>query len=98
MGDELPTSLSDAGDEIPLKKGKFQTTIVAVAAQYGLSEREKDVLRLLAMGYSSAATAKDLGISWNTVRTHTRNVYAKLDVHSKQDLIDLVDEASGGSH
>lgn len=98
LGDELPVNLSDAGDETPLKKGKFQMTIDAVTARYGLSEREKDVLRLLAMGYSSAATAKDLCISWNTVRTHTRNVYAKLDVHSKQDLIDLVDEVSGGLH
>ena len=51
------------------------------------------MLRCLAMGYDSTATAKELNVSWNTARTHTRNVYAKLGVHSRQEVIDLVDEA-----
>ena len=35
--------------------------------------------------------AEELVISENTVRTHVRHIYAKLDVHSHQELIDLVE-------
>lgn len=69
-----------------------------MAERAGLSRREKDVLRCLAMGYDSGATAKRLQVSWNTVRTHTRNVYAKLDIHARQELIALVDEATEQLH
>ena len=81
LGDELPDPHAD--DEAPAgKKGRFGLAIDALAEQAGLSRREKDVLRCLAMGYDTGATAKRLQVSWNTVRTHTRNVYAKLDIHS----------------
>ena len=33
-----------------------------------------------------------LGVSWNTVRTHSRNIYTKMGVHSRQELIDAVDD------
>lgn len=56
-----------------------------------LTRRESDVLRCLAMGYDGGMIAKELGISWHTVRTHTTNVYAKLGVHSKREVIELVD-------
>ena len=61
-----------------------------VAAQYGLSRRESDVFRLLARGYSSPKIQTELYIAQGTVNFHTRNIYAKLGVHSKQELIDLV--------
>ncbi len=35
--------------------------------------------------------AEELVISENTVRMHSKRIYAKLDIHKKQDLIDLVD-------
>ena len=62
----------------------------AVAERYGLSKRERDVLRLLARGYSSARIQSELYIAPGTVNYHARNIYAKLGVHSKQNLIDLV--------
>ncbi|WP_232050815.1 helix-turn-helix transcriptional regulator [Arabiibacter massiliensis] len=91
LGDELPAPFSD---EAAVKKGRFGQAIDQIAEEACLSPREKDVLRCLAMGYDSGAAAKRLQVSWNTVRTHTRNVYAKLDVHSKQEVIDLVDAAT----
>lgn len=84
---------SGAGDSSK-KKGKFAAAIGEVAKRGELSQRETDVLRCLAMGYESLAIAKTLQVSWNTVRTHTRNIYSKLDVHSKQELIELVDDVS----
>lgn len=49
------------------------------------------MLRYLAMGYSADAVSEKLGISWNTVRTHSRNIYTKMGVHSRQELIEAVD-------
>ncbi|WP_269152891.1 response regulator transcription factor [Collinsella aerofaciens] len=42
-------------------------------------------------GYNHGYVAEKLYISENTVRTHVRHIYAKLDVHSHQELIDLVE-------
>ena len=75
------------------KRGKFRPAIEALAQEYKLSKRENDIFTNLAMGYNTEAIAEKLGISWNTVRTHTRNVYAKLGIHSKQELMILVDDA-----
>lgn len=67
--------------------------------RYGLSEREAEVCELLTRGNTRAGIATRLYVSENTVRTHVKNVYAKLHIHSKQQLVNLVDEevaAAGG--
>lgn len=74
-----------------MRKGAFNAATEAIAQEFGLSPRELDILRSLARGYDANTTAEKLSISWNTVRTHIRNVYNKLDVHSHQELIVLVD-------
>jgi LuxR family maltose regulon positive regulatory protein len=48
-----------------------------------LSERELEVLHLLAAGLSNREIAQKLFISLNTVRTHTKNINTKLNVHSR---------------
>jgi DNA-binding CsgD family transcriptional regulator len=60
------------------------------AQAYSLSDREEDVLRLLCQGHTKKRIASVLGLSEDTVRYHSRNLYAKLGVHSKQELLDLV--------
>jgi LuxR family maltose regulon positive regulatory protein len=52
-----------------------------------LSARELDVLRLLATDLSGPAIASELYISLNTVRTHTKNVYAKLGVGGRRAAV-----------
>jgi LuxR family maltose regulon positive regulatory protein len=47
-----------------------------------LTGREAEVLRLLARGHSYARIAACLGMSANTVATHVKNAYRKLDVHN----------------
>lgn len=54
-----------------------------------LSDRERTVLRLLSAGASNKAIARELGLSVNTVKTHVRNVYAKLGVRSRARLAAL---------
>jgi LuxR family maltose regulon positive regulatory protein len=52
-----------------------------------LSERELDVLRLLATDLDGPDIARELVVSLNTVRTHTKNVYAKLGVNNRRAAV-----------
>lgn len=55
----------------------------AFAPEEALSNRELDVLKLIATGHSNQEIASQLFISLNTVRTHTKNINNKLNVHSR---------------
>ena len=57
-----------------------------------LSERELDVLRLLATDLSGPQIARELVVSLNTVRTHTKSIYAKLAVNSRREAVRRGDE------
>lgn len=61
-----------------------------MAARYFLTEREAGVLGLLLAGRSAPYIAEQLCVSQNTVKTHVRHIYAKLDIHTRQELLDLV--------
>ena len=50
-----------------------------------LSERELEVLRLIARGLSNPEIAAQLYLSPNTLKSHSQNIYAKLDVHSRME-------------
>jgi LuxR family maltose regulon positive regulatory protein len=52
-----------------------------------LSERELDVMRLLASDLDGPAIARQLVVSLNTVRTHTKNIYAKLGVNNRRAAV-----------
>ena len=67
-----------------------------LAAKHRLSQRQTEVLVLLAHGYDVRAIAKKLFVSENTVRTHAKKIYAALDVHSKQEIIELTNEMRSG--
>ena len=56
----------------------------------GLSPREADVFALMARGRSLPYIAETLVLSENTIRSHTRRIYNKLGVHSKQEMLDLL--------
>ncbi|MBR2789575.1 MAG: helix-turn-helix transcriptional regulator [Eggerthellaceae bacterium] len=62
----------------------------SVAMQYSLSPRESDVLLLLAQRKTAAQISEELVVSNATAKTHTHNIYKKLDVHSKQELFDFL--------
>lgn len=52
-----------------------------------LSERETDVLRLIALGYTNAEIAEKLYISVRTVETHRAHIQQKLGVSSRAELV-----------
>jgi DNA-binding NarL/FixJ family response regulator len=52
-----------------------------------LSEREVEVLRVLAQGFTTAQTASELVISENTVKTHIRHILSKLEVGNRAEAV-----------
>ena len=63
-----------------------------IAEDYSLTRREAEVLPYLARGRSAKVIADALYVSENTIRTHTRRILEKTDLHSKQQLIDLIEQ------
>ncbi len=57
-----------------------------------LSEREMDVLRLLATGMSNPEIGQELFIATSTVRSHLKNIYGKLNVHKRWDAVHRAEE------
>ena len=66
-----------------------------IAAEYGLTAQETNIFTMLARGRNLKYVADDLCISGHTVKTHIYHIYRKLDIHSQQELIDLVESRSG---
>lgn len=60
--------------------------------KYHLTSREQEVLSYLIQGRSSRHIAEQLVISPETVRTHAKRIYKKCGVHTKEELLDLIDE------
>ena len=67
---------------------------LVLAQRFALSPRETDVLVAFAHGRNVSYLAERLCLSPNTIRSHSKTLYAKLGVHSKQELLNLVDEVA----
>jgi LuxR family maltose regulon positive regulatory protein len=52
-----------------------------------LSDRELEVLDMMAEGLSNPVIAERLYLSTNTIRTHARNIYVKLEVHNRLEAV-----------
>jgi DNA-binding CsgD family transcriptional regulator len=59
-----------------------------LARQYRLSVREIEIIRAFGSGRSARRIAEEQVLSEHTIKTHIRRAYEKLDVHSRQALID----------
>ncbi len=67
---------------------RFRTEVVEAEPDVPrLSGREAEILQLVARGYSHGDIASALEISQNTVITHIRHIYDKLDVHSRSEAV-----------
>ncbi len=91
------TLLAKGDAETPLSgadgraAGRWRRTLRRMAGDHDLSPRETDVLEQLLKGHTKKRISEELCISYNTVRSHVRNIYEKCDAHSQQDLIDAFD-------
>ncbi|MEG2007110.1 MAG: helix-turn-helix transcriptional regulator [Raoultibacter sp.] len=75
----------------PPHTSKFKTRCEQLAVNSGISERELEVMFLIAKGRSATRVADDLTVSTATVNSHIHHIYQKLNVHSRQEMIDLID-------
>ena len=62
-----------------------------IALEHGLTPREREVMGLLAEGYTRAYIRETLDVSDGTARAHIAHVYAKLGIHHKDDLLGYID-------
>lgn len=69
-----------------------ETALEEAAHEAGLTKRETEVTALLLEGRSLRIIQQELFISEGTARTHTKRIYEKLGIHSKQELIDYFKE------
>lgn len=67
----------------------------AVGAQHHLKEREIEIIKLLCHGRSRKYIADSLYLSENTVKWYCRQIYQKLGIHKKQELLSLIGTDSG---
>lgn len=90
-GESAEAGINDRADEQSAGMWDIDVMSATVARERGLTPRETQALELLARGYNTLAIQERMVISRGTAKTHIRNVYAKLDVHSQQELIELVE-------
>lgn len=88
--------VDDDGAEQQAKQAEQRTlSTEAKVACFGhafkLSSREIEILTMFASGRSARYISGALVISELTVKTHLRHIYAKADIHNRQDLLDLID-------
>ena len=69
----------------------FTARCEAIAGEFALTPREAEVFAMLARGRDRAYIEEALVVSRNTVKAHVKHVYAKLGIHSHQELLDLVE-------
>ncbi len=83
--EETPSNEDAAG-------GTWQAHCERVAQEAGLSARETEVFMLLAKGRGIEHIQNKLCISGHTVKTHVYNIYRKMDINSREELLDAVDQ------
>ena len=77
------------------RKQRFQDRCRAVIERYGLTEREGEIMIMFAKGRNLPYVQEELCLSKSTVSTHRQHIYQKLDVHSAQEMIDLIQKENG---
>lgn len=84
-------SLAHALDVMPRRvRRPFQERCRALAQRSGLSEREFEIMMYFAKGRDAAYIQQELVLTHSTVSSHRQHIYAKLGVHSQQELLDLL--------
>ena len=84
---EILTGGSPINAQIARKVLAMFAHIAAPKGEYQITRAEKEILRLLVEGELKKQIAHQLGVSFHTVDTHLRNIYTKLQVHSRSGAV-----------
>lgn len=76
---------------LELSENQMDIIFEEIARKHGLTAREREVLVLLAKGYSRPVLCEKLVIAESTARSHSKHVYQKLGIHAREELYDLVE-------
>lgn len=79
------------GERAHIDYSEIDGRCIALGEREGLTKREIEIVQLVAKGRSRGYIASSLVISENTVKGHLRNAYGKLGIHSKQELLSLIE-------
>lgn len=82
---DRPTQQKEAKGILPV-----QDMFAQLTEQFGLSEREIDVLKLLTEGLTNQQIGDKLYLSTNTVKTHIRNIYLKMEINNRAQAVNKV--------
>ena len=94
-GDEVLHAINNCEeDQLSIRLAGWKDRCTALAEKIGLSPRQKEVLILLSLGYSAKYIERHLFISYHTVKSHIHNIYQKAGVHSREEIIELVEKMS----
>lgn len=89
---EALNELVSGGAPMSIKIARMVVDSFKKATRSVLSERETEVLNLLAKGKSFRSIGNDLFISRNTIKFHIKNIYEKLQVNSKEEALKKANE------
>lgn len=79
-----------SGLHVPSKRELALARCEVLAREHRLTPREAEILTLVAQGMGATQIEQELFLSHNTLKTHLRHLYAKLDVHTRDELTALV--------
>lgn len=88
---EAPLSDAVAPASTPVAQPSLDERIGELASAYMLSARETEVFRLWATGHTLKYIQEKLYLSPSTVKTHVRHIYDKTGVHSRSEIVELLD-------
>ncbi len=81
-------------EEVDKARETFEQRLERISKQAGLSARETQIMSYVGKGHTSVYVAKTLLISDSTVYTHVRNIYRKLGITSREELIQLFNDTN----
>lgn len=78
--------------DVTIQQDAIPACCNALRKQYNLTERQTEVMELIARGRDVTRIAETLCVSYHTARSHCRNLYTKLGVHKRQEILDLLEQ------